>query len=150
MSDYCTSCGSLAPVGYDTCRSCFLGWADDGEGVKAAPKGEAERETRLASIRQLWEQGRVKVPEGDTWQVVTGIDWAVGCEPQPTPPPRALPFVRHSKCKDDHADPWLCLRCEELIANESWKSTSRTPPARPEPHTLAPSGMCGPVMGRRR
>jgi len=75
--------------------------------------------------------------------------------PQPTPPPRALPFKRHPMCSVAHAaivGDRNCLGCERLIAKEmaALDYPTKPTPLRPEPHTLAPSGMCGPILSRLR
>jgi hypothetical protein len=60
----------------------------------------------------------------------------------------------------EHDGKTMCLACEETIAGcmdsavaydaEHRKYFPPEKPTRPEPHSLAPSGMCGPIMGRRR
>jgi len=87
-------------------------------------------------------------------RALVGIDF--GYEPPvvvTVPRPRALPFRRHPKCEVEHdaLAERNCLECEKLILVSTKKlDDARIKPARPEPHTLAPSGMCGPIMGRRR
>jgi len=140
FSDYLVSSEGMA----------FLGWASEGEGVKAGEFVAMDSAGSLTPAKSLRSMGQAERRE----EIKRRID---EFQPQPTPTPRALPFKRHPECTVAHAaivGDRNCLGCERLIADEMAVLERDTKPenrhARPEPHTLAHSGMCGPIMGRRR
>jgi hypothetical protein len=123
----------------------FLGWANEGEGVKALEAVEEAMHIMHDEIREAaYAQAGIPI-----------------AEPQPTPTPRALPFKRHPECLRSHAEPVMCGVCEDLMASEMACKDDGTHTyadwyeakdwrARQEPHSLAPSGMCGPILSKLR
>lgn len=121
-------------------RVTFIDWASEGEEVKPTA---------------------ITLPTAQTTNEVSYTGYARAMR-KPTPPPSDLPFKRHPMCSVAHAaivGERNCLGCERLIAEEMARADAaeavmvmgeRLRTARPEPHTLAPSGMCGPVLSRLR
>jgi hypothetical protein len=142
----------------------FLGWADE-----AKPTSEetytsyARAKKRCPVLLPSGHQCALNAGDGhcihvSEFQQGAGVGFSYE-PPQPTPPPRALPFKRHPECAIPqlHVDGVMCMGCEGTIAYDQRMRddgiATRWPPkrpTRPEPHTLAPSGMCGPVLSKLR